>query len=202
MLQCGSVCCSVLQCVTLCCRLHSPSLRRPKTSLHLHNPHANGVLSSVHLMSVKPFSEHQYLLHTCGRRVILSRMVVAACGSIGEIAIAQGLLCFHLGCTCTENTAPRRCPCLVSASLEWRTVAYLVTGRGMDPNMVAMLSRTRTSTGHPFGVHNSLCSSVGQSEGLLIPRSSVRARSQAKIFCGFLEFWATFSASAFIEFIN
>ena len=195
MLQCVAVCCSV------CYRLYSPSLHCPQTGLHLHNPHTNGVLSSLHFMSVKPFSEHQYLLHTCGRRVILSRMVVAACGSIGEIAIAQGLLCFHLGCACTENTAPRRCPCLVSASSGGQ-LSYLVPGGGMDSNMVAMLSQTRTCTGHPFGVYNSLCSSVGQSEGLLIPRSSVRARSQAKIFCGFLELLATFSASAFIEFIK
>ena len=118
--MCVAVCCSVLQCVAVCCSvcytLHSPFLRRPQTGLHLHNPHANGVLSSLHFMFVKPFSEHQYLLHTCGRRVILSRMVVAACGSIGEITIAQGLLCFHLGCTCTENTVPRRCPRLVSTS--------------------------------------------------------------------------------------
>ena len=97
---------------------------RPQTGLHLHTPHENGVLSLLHFMFVKPFSEHQYLLHTCGRRVILSRMVVAACGSIGEIAIAQGSLCFHLGCTCTMNTAPRRCPCLVSASSggQWPTL--------------------------------------------------------------------------------
>ena len=134
--MCGAVWCSVLQCVAVCCsvcyRLYSPSLHCPQTGLHLHNPHTNGVLSSLHFMSVKPFSEHQYLLHTCGRRVILSRMVVAACGSIGEIAIAQGLLRFYLGCACTENTAPRRCPCLVSASSGGQ-LAYLVPAVAWTP---------------------------------------------------------------------